>query len=307
MAATPKPEARLAALGTTAAVIAVISWGVGPVVVKDADVSGLVTTFYRLNMGAALSVAIVYLSGRRMSWALIKGAIPGGVAFGLDILLFFSAVKLTTVADASIIGALQPALVLLVAGRFFGERVGRLDVVLTGVAIAGVGLVVFASGDVPGRRLSGDVLAAAALFAWTWYFVAVKRARQHFGAVEYQAALALVSAVVVSPIVVVSGESLRVPDARNWMLLSLTIVFGAAGHFLMNWAHAYTPIVLTSLLTLASPPVAVVAAAIVVHEPILAGHVVGMIVVSASLGVVMWRTTQTASDETIDVLDEQPR
>ena len=48
-----------------------------------------------------------------------------------------------------------------------------------------------ASGDVPGRDLTGDLLAAAALFAWTWYFVAVKRARQNFGALEYQAALAL--------------------------------------------------------------------------------------------------------------------
>src|SRR3712207_7842981 len=40
---------------------------------------------------------------------------------------------------------------------------------------------------------------------------------------------------------------------RSWFLLAVTVVLGASGHFLMNWAHAYTPIVLTSLLTLATP------------------------------------------------------
>ena len=310
MTSTRKDDSRLAALGLTAAVIAVVSWGIGPVVVKDTDLPGLVTTFYRLNLGALLSVVILYATGRRLSWATLRGAVPGGVAFGADILLFFSAVKLTTVADATIIGALQPALVLFVAGRFFGERVGRLDVALTIVAIAGVGLVVFASGDVPGRQLSGDLLAVGALGAWTAYFVVVKQARQRFAALEYQAALAIVSAVVVTPVALASGQSLRVPDGRTWWLLAMTVVLGGAGHFLMNWAHAYTPIMLTSLLTLASPPVSVAAAAVVVDEPVLPAHVVGMAIVLVSLGFVLYRTTgHVAPDEEdeLEGIEEPPR
>src|SRR5262245_46556059 len=108
MAAPPRTAAaRLSVLGTVAAAVAVTSWGIGPVVVKDTNLGGLAVAFYRLSIGALLMVAILYGAGRRLTWHTIVGAVPGGLAFGLDILLFFTAVKWTTVADATVISALQ--------------------------------------------------------------------------------------------------------------------------------------------------------------------------------------------------------
>jgi drug/metabolite transporter (DMT)-like permease len=300
-APTRSASGRVKALSTTAAVAAVMSWGIGPVVVKGTDLQGLAVSFYRLDLGALATVIILYACGRRLTWRLLLGAVPGGVAFGLDIVLFFTAVKLTTVADATIISALQPVLVLLVVGRVFGERVRRPEVMLTVVAIGGVGVVVFGSADVAGRSLSGDLLATLALGAWAWYFVAVKQARRRFAALEYQAALAIVAAVVVTPVVMVSGQSLRVPDGHTWALLALTITLGGSGHFLMNWAHAYSPLILTSLLTLASPVISVAAAAAFLGEPVLAAQVIGMAIVLGSLGIVVARTT--ASDRRANALE----
>ena len=59
--------------------------------------------------------------------------------FGLDIIFFFSAIKLTTVANATIVGALQPALLLYVGARWFGEQVNTALIGLTVVAITGAG------------------------------------------------------------------------------------------------------------------------------------------------------------------------
>src|SRR3954471_14852557 len=159
MAGPDTSDSRIAALGIVAAIVAVTSWGIGPVVVKLTDLPGVTVSFYRLVFGAVALVTILYARGGRLSWSLLRASIPGGLAFAADILLFFTAVKLTTVADATVISALQPALVLLVVGRLFGERVRRADVAWTGVAIVGVGIVVFASGSVQGRSLSGDLLA----------------------------------------------------------------------------------------------------------------------------------------------------
>ena len=72
-------------------------------------------------------------------------------------------------------------------------------------------------------------------------------------------------------------------------------MMGALGHFLMNWAHAYTKLVLTSLLTLASPVVSVAAAAVLLGEPVLAAQIVGMTVVLCSLGMVLWGTSREAA------------
>jgi O-acetylserine/cysteine efflux transporter len=162
---------------------------------------------------------------------------------------------------------------------------------LTVVAIGGVGVVVFASGQVAGRSLSGDLLATLALGAWAWYFVAVKQARRKFPALEYQAGLAIIAAAVVSPIVLVSGQSLQLPDTHTSALLAVTIGLGAGGHFLMNWAHAYTPLMLTSLLTLASPVISVAAAAVFLGEPVLSAQVIGIAIVLGSLGIVLARVT----------------
>ena len=215
--------------------------------------------------------------------------------------MFFTAVKLTTVADATIISALQPGLVLLVAGPMFAERVKRADIALTLLAVGGVAIVVLASGAVEGRSLAGDLLAVAALGAWAWYFVAVKKARQSFAALEYQTALAIVAGVVVTPVVLVSGQGLGVSDDRTWLLLAVTIVLGGSGHFLMNWAHAYTPIMLTSLLTLGSPVISVAAAAVFLGEPVLAAQVIGMAIVLGSLGTVVARST--ASSRRLEALE----
>src|SRR5205823_10300370 len=129
--------------GTVAATTSVVAWGLGPVIVKHIAMPGLAVALHRLWMGEVVILAVLYLRGGRLTARALRVSLAGGIAFGLDIALFFVAVKRTSVANASIISALQPALLLLVVGRLFGELVRRLDVVWTIIAIAGVAIVVF--------------------------------------------------------------------------------------------------------------------------------------------------------------------
>ena len=108
------------------------------------------------------------------------------------------------------IGALQPILMLLIVGRLFGERVHRRDVLLSMVAIAGVGIVMFGSAGLPDANPHGDLLAAGALFAWTGYFVFSKRTQQAMSPLEYTAATALWATALNTPIAFLSGQSLAV-------------------------------------------------------------------------------------------------
>ena len=107
--------------------------------------------------------------------------------------------------------------------------------------------------------------------------------------------------VACDAVVLASGQRLAVPDTRTWALLAVTIVLGGAGHLMMNWAHAYTPLMLTSLLTLAGPVISVAAAAAFLGEPIFGAQVAGIAVVLGSLGFVVARAT--ATDQRTQVLD----
>jgi drug/metabolite transporter (DMT)-like permease len=275
--------------GTTAAVVAVVFWGMGNVLVKHIALSGLSLAFNRLCLGALVYGGALYLTGGRLTLVSLRRAAAGGVAFGLDIALFFSALKQTSVADASIITALQPALVFLVAGRLFGERVTSRVVGWTTLATVGVAVAILGSASGAGRTTAGDLIATASLDAWTWYFVASRQAREQMSALEYQAALTTVAAIVVAPFALVSSHDLvvRDPATAGWVLLMVLVPGG--GHLLMNWAHNYAPITLMSMLTLGIPVVATVGAAVLLGEPVSLVEAIGIVVVVVAIAMVLWR------------------
>lgn len=287
-------DGRTRVLGLAAAASAVVVWGASSVLVKEIDgLNGLVIGFHRMWIGAALTGAAFLISGGRFSWRLLRLSFAGGVAFALDIVLFFSALQETSVANATIIGAMQPVLVLAIAGRMFGERAHLRDLFWAAVAIAGAVIVVAGGPSGGDASLRGDLLAVAALIAWTWYFVASKQARTQLGSFEYLAGLSVVAVVVVTPVVLLSGQSIAVPTATDWMyIVIVAVVNGALGHFLMNWAHAHVPIAVTSLMTLGIPVFATATAAIFIDEPVTLLQIAGMAVVLCALAVVVVHTSR---------------
>ena len=289
------------------ALVAVLMWGAASVLAKSADrVDGLTLAFHRLWVGAVAMVVIYTLRGGRLRARLLWTALPAGVAFAADIALFFTAVKHTTVANATMISALQPALVLFVAGPMFGERVRSTDVAWTGIALVGVVIVVFGSSTEPSWSPFGDLLAVACLFAWTAYFVFGKRARESLGAVEFVTAMSVVAFGAVAVVALASGHDLSVPDGGTWaVIFALGIGTGGIGHFLINWAHGHVPLVLTSLLTLLIPVVAMAGAALLLGEGVVALQIVGAVVVLGALAVLLWRRQPEEPELPLEVA-EQP-
>ncbi|MEY2404930.1 MAG: hypothetical protein QOD38_2481 [Acidimicrobiaceae bacterium] len=285
--------------GTVAVLAAVSVWGGMAVVVRKVDqVDGLVLGFHRLWIGAAATVAIFYATGRRLTLRSFRLSVLGGLAFGSDIVLFFSALKNTTVANATVVGALQPALVLLVVGPMFGEPVSSAIITWSAVAIAGVVIVVYGSSGAPVWSPVGDLLAVAALLAWTVYFVASKRVRNQIAPFDYLTAMMIIAVVLVAPVALLSGQRLDPGGGGQWAwIAALAIGSGGVGHLLVNWAHAHIDLSVMSLLTLAVPVVAVVSAAIFLDESIEWVQVLGMAVVLAAVGVVAAGTTRRSVGE----------
>ena len=104
----------------------------------------------------------------------------------MDISLGFTAVKLTTVANAAIIGALSPILILLVAGRMFGERAGARERALVALSFLGVGIVALGASGSSAWSPIGDLLALLGTLSWTAYWLFSKRARASASAPELQ-------------------------------------------------------------------------------------------------------------------------
>src|SRR5688572_22661016 len=280
--------------GTLAVLLAVTMWGGMAVVIRKIDeIDGLVVGFHRLWIGAVATVAIFYATGRRLRASSFRLSLVGGLAFGLDIVLFFTALKNTTVANATVVGALQPALVLLIAGPMFGE-VATIGLVSWSLAaIAGVAVVVYGSSGAPLWSPMGDLLAIGALLAWTVYFVASKRVSGRIAPFEYLTAMLVIAAAVVTPVALLSGQRIEPGGPAQWAwIAALAVGSGGVGHLLVNWAHPHVDLSVMSLLTLAIPVVAVISAAIFLDESIEWIQVLGMAIVLTAVGVVAIGTSR---------------
>ena len=281
--------------GAAATAVAVMLWGCGNVLVKHLAVDGLTLAVDRMWIGAVVYVAVIMLRGGRISARSLRASAVGGLCFAADIALFFVALHHTSVADATVIGALQPALALVIAGPLFGEAVGPAEVVLSTVGMLGVGIAVFGSASTAGRTAFGDLLAVGALLAFTWYFVASKQARAKLGALEYQASVLVVAAVASAPVVALSGHALLPPHASDLGWAAVLAAVPGSGHLLVNWAHRSTPIMTTSLLTLGTPVVSVGGAAVLLGEPLTLLQLAGAVVALGGVGLVLARSAVSAS------------
>ena len=120
--------------GLIGASVAVSAWGVSSVIAKEVDMEGLAVAAYRFGTYGLVVAALMAARRHRIGWKVMRASMAGGIALGFDVALFFSAVKLTTIANATVIGALQPIVVAIAANRVFGEVIRSRDMALGSVS-----------------------------------------------------------------------------------------------------------------------------------------------------------------------------
>jgi drug/metabolite transporter (DMT)-like permease len=292
MNSTTRSGIRSTPLGAAAVLTAVTAWSLINVIVKIVQVPAVTFAFYRLWLGSAVMVVATLAARRRLTWRMVWQSLPGGVLFGLNIVLFFSALKHTNVADVLIIQSLQPALTLLVAGRLFGERVTGYEIACTAVSVVGVTLVAIGSSGTPAWSLAGDLFAVGSLLVWTSYFLVSKRVRRDVQALEYLTVVTIIASVVVTPLAAFSGQPLGGLRAEDWMWLALFLLGAQGGHLLVAWAHGQVDVSVSSLLILAEPIISAVAALVVLGEPLTGLEVIGGVLVVGAMAAVVRRATR---------------
>ncbi|MCC7077687.1 MAG: DMT family transporter [Acidimicrobiia bacterium] len=294
-------------LGVSAVVGATLAWTLGTLLVKSMDASGLWITFWRFVLVIPLALAFLLSRGWKQARRTFRATWPGGVLFGIHVLVYFSALRTTSVAVVTFVAALQPVLVMLVAGRWLGERITPVIVAWSLVSIAGVGLVVVGSAAGGETTPLGNVLAVVTLFLWTAYFLVSKWLRRPadgtdwdppsgIDAVPYQGTVLLVSCAVVTPLVLVFGGGTGQVRGGDWLVMIPVMLVPSIGHLMVNWAHRYVAASVSSLVVLAVPVLAGVGAAVFLGEPFGPLQIGGGALVLASTGVVVHHSTRAASE-----------
>ena len=296
-------EAEAPSFAIVAVAATIVTWGLASPLIKAASVGGEAMAFYRLWIGAlALLLIVRGVLRRPIRAAFWPWGLAAGALFGVNLLFFVTSVKTTTVANATLIGALQPAIVLMVAGPLFGESVTGRDIASVAAAIAGVGIVIAGSAGTPEWHPAGDLLAVGAVLTFTAYFLVSKRVRATGGTLEYMTIVHLVAAIVVTPAIFFRPGELTGLDTRDVLtILFFALVSGTLGQVVIGWAHRYVDVSVSSLMMLGVPVVASVAAWAMLDESLGPIQIAGALLTLAAIGSMLWRrpTESTPVEEAV--------
>jgi drug/metabolite transporter (DMT)-like permease len=211
-------------------------------------------------------------------WRLLLAA---GIAFAGDLAVWHTSIKLTSVANSTLLANLASIFVTLAAWLLWKQRPRGLFLAGLATALAGVGMLVETSAGVSPTALGGDALGVVTAMFYAWYLLTVKQLRDRGAAtLQLMAVTTTITAVLLLPVALASGEQMLPVTALGWLtLLGLALVSHAAGQGLITYALAHLPAAFSSVSLLFQPVMAAVFAWVLLGEALSPAQIAGGIVV----------------------------
>lgn len=273
-------------------IFVVVVWGLGPPVTKLVTAPPLVGALVRFGISVPPLFAMVMLRGDRITMDLLRTTAWPGIAFGVNLIFVFAALQEATVAVLSTTVAIQPALLLIIAGPLFGERPSVAHVVWSAVGIAGAAVVILGAGDAVRATPLGVGLSLIALVTFSVYFVLSRMARSNHSVdpIRWMAGITFWAFVSTVPpaFFFVSRSDVAQFGGLDWLWIAvIAFVTGIGGHVAMSWVHGYIEAARSSLYLLAMHLVAVGLAWPIHDEPVTLVQAIGGLILLGSVTAVI--------------------
>ena len=282
-ATPPASRSALAALFSGAVCIAL-----SPIWVRVSEVGPTASAFWRVLLAVPL-LWILFFSLETKEKKIIPTQwgtmLAAGVAFAGDLAFWHWSIQYTSVANSTLLANLASIFVTLAAWVLWKQRPSALFLAGLAAALAGVGVLVRASlGSSPGALL-GDGLGVVTAVFYAWYLLSVKSLRDRGAAtLQLMAATTTLTALILLPVALASGEALAPATAAGWLkLFGLAWISHAAGQGLIAYALAHLPAGFSSVGLLSQPVMAAAFAWAILGESLAPLQIAGGLVVLAGI------------------------
>ncbi|MGZ5090621.1 MAG: DMT family transporter [Burkholderiales bacterium] len=278
--ATARPDSiAIAALLAGAAAI-----GTSALFVKVSETGPVSTAFWRVFLALPILYAWTRIDRHRSADTATRGNLRlmllAGFFFAGDLAVWHWSIVLTSVANATLLANCAPIFVTLTAWLMFRRRPRALFI--TGLALAMAGMAMLLRGDFTHgeRALLGDALGIVTAMFYAAYQLTVTRARQHASTSSIMTVSGTITALILLPLALTSGERFIPLTAHGWLLLvGLALIAQAAGQSLIAYAMAHLSATFSSVGLLLQPVIAAALAWMLLGEELTPLSIAGAVLV----------------------------
>ncbi|HUL05610.1 MAG TPA: DMT family transporter [Candidatus Acidoferrum sp.] len=218
--------------------------------------------------------------GRR-DWLMLLFA---GLFWTGDLVAWHWALKLTSIANASLLTMTGPIFVTIGAWLFFREHIGRGFLLGLIISLAGAAPLVASSMELSRDHLWGDAIAMSAAGCFAAYLLAIKQLRGGLPTGTIMCLTCLFSLPGLFIAAWLSDESLAPPSPFGWFIVvALALSAQAFGQAFIALAMSRLPAPFTSVALLIQPFLAILLGWLILGEAATVLQFVGGFVVLAGI------------------------
>lgn len=259
--------------------IGLLSISTSPIVAKSLASSGTIVAFWRMCL------ASFFLWGYSTFYSKnIKKLSPSnriktslaGVLLGIHFILFFEAVKITTIANATFLGTLAPFFTLMIELIVFKRRYRKMVYIGLLVSLIGTFLILMNSFDISSKFTLGNIYAILCSLSIGISFLIAEKVRDTEGTIEYTRMLYGVAALTIFIIGSFYTSSFIVTQKVEILgFIFLALIPTVLGHNIFYYCIKFTTPTIVGTVPLGEPIIASVIAFFLFNELISLNTAIG--------------------------------
>lgn len=258
--------------------------GLSPILIKLADAPGIITTFYRMLIGALALTPIFIISQVKAKTRLpVKGvlfACLGGLMLGTDMALWTTGIVASNATLPTLVGNLAPLWVGIGAVLLFKEKQNLGFWIGLFVAILGIGLLVAKDLFQPGATLRGIILGLLAGVFYAGYQLSTQSGRNYLNTISYLYISTVATAITAAIYAVIFKLSFTGYSSETWgYWLAMGLGIQVVGWFLINYTQGILPASVVSPTLLGQPIITALIAMLFLNERFTIWHISGGVII----------------------------
>jgi drug/metabolite transporter (DMT)-like permease len=233
-------------------VIALVSVSTSSIIARFLpDVSSIVIALWRLIFA---SIAVWFYSffkpQDKIKQQNILPFVLSGFLLGLHFICFYQAVKLTSIANATLLGITAPMFTLLIERYVFKRKFKRIIFIGFFVALIGTIMITGLNLSLTDASEVGKLYGLSAALCIALVYLLANKIRTDTSTVSYTRSLYLIAAMLLFVIALANGDNIFELNRSNYLwLLTLGLFPTILGHSLLYYGIKFTsPTIIASVL-----------------------------------------------------------